>query len=126
MFFGVIHPLYITSWGKLLVGLLTDVFRRAANPPAHIRRLPSRTITAASDLLSQKTDILHNHSYRIARDRRFRFGSSAKHVQDFHLIPLFRNKDACPSPYRVGSRICHKAGYHIQFSIVLFIRLYQN
>ena len=30
---------------------------------------------------------------------------AAKHVQEFHLIPLFRNKDACPLPD--GSRVAH-------------------
>lgn len=34
----------------------------------------------------------------------FAAAPAAKHVQEFHLIPLFRNKDACPirSPNRVA------------------------
>ena len=76
-------------------------------PPTHIRRLPSEVHGTASDLLSQKTDMLHNHSYGIARGVSFRSGHlSAKHVQDSHLIPLFKqNKDACP--IRKAERVAH-------------------
>ena len=35
----------------------------------------------------------------------FATAPAAKHVQEFHLIPLFRNKDACPLPD--GSRVAH-------------------
>ena len=36
----------------------------------------------------------------------FAAASAAKHVQDFHLIPLFsRNKDACP--LRKPDRVAH-------------------
>lgn len=35
----------------------------------------------------------------------FAAAPAAKHVQEFHLIPLFRNKDACPLPD--GSRVAH-------------------
>ena len=45
----------------------------------------------------------------------FATAPAAKHVQEFHLIPLFRNKDACPLPDGVGSRICHKSRIHIKF-----------
>ena len=45
----------------------------------------------------------------------FAAAPAAKHVQEFHLIPLFRNKDACPLLTGVGSRICHKSRIHIKF-----------
>ncbi len=46
----------------LSVGLLTHMFRYCS-VPTYILRLPGRAITAASDLLSQKKDVLHAYSY---------------------------------------------------------------
>ena len=75
--------------GSLPVGLLTDVSRRP-QPPLPVHRLPSPSLRA-SDLLSQKMNALHDHSYGASAET-----TAAVHVQDSHLIPLFSNKDACP------------------------------
>ena len=46
----------------------------------------------------------------------FAAGPAVKHVQDFHLIPLFsRTRMRVRSPPGTGSRICHKS--RMQYSI---------
>lgn len=97
--------------GQLLVGLLTDVSRRAFARHRVPVAFPAKPITAASDLLSQKTDMLHNHSYRIARCLSFRLGTGSKTCPGFSPDSLVqRNKDACPVRFLgAGSRICHKS-----------------
>ena len=77
----------------------------------HTRRLPSSAITAASDLLSQKTDMLHNHSYTIACGRRFRTDRHCKRCPGISPDSLVKAKQGCVSKpeNRNGSRICHKS-----------------
>ena len=91
--------------GELLVGLLTDVSRWFHTTIAYPS--PSQlTTTAASDLLSQKTDKLHNHSYRIARCRSFRRGFCYKTCPGLSPDSLVQqNKDACP--FHDVERVAH-------------------
>ena len=49
----------------------------------------------------------------------FATAPAAKHVQEFHLIPLFRNKDACPLPD--GSRVAHLPQKPVIDSFFIFV-----
>ena len=92
--------------GKLSVGLLTDVSRRSQNRPRRSAAFPAKPLQSASDLLSQKTDRLHNHSYRIARGRSFRRGPCCKTCPGLSPDSLVQlNKDACP--FRTAERVAH-------------------
>ena len=61
-------------------------------------------------------DLLHKHSYRIARSRSFRRGSCCETCSGLSPDSLVQlNKDACPFHQGNGSRICHKSRSNIQF-----------
>ena len=45
----------------------------------------------------------------------FAAAPAAKHVQEFHLIPLFSEQEYVSRPTGTGSRICHKSRIHIKF-----------
>ena len=49
----------------------------------------------------------------------FAAAPAAKHVQEFHLIPLFRNKDACPVPD--GNRVAHLPQKPVIDSFFIFV-----
>ena len=56
-------------------------------------RMPSAPLGFLSGPFSQKTDILHNHSYGIARRRRFRCGSCCKTCTGISPDSLVQPKD---------------------------------
>ena len=78
-------------------------------------RMPSAPLGFLSGPFSQKTDILHNHSYGIARRRRFRCGSCCKTCTGISPDSLVQpNKDACPLRHSgTGRAFATKAGYSL-------------
>ena len=84
-------------------------------------RMPSAPLGFLSGPFSQKTDILHNHSYGIARRRRFRCGSCCKTCTGISPDSLVQpNKDACPLRHsgtgrafatKAGSSLCSCLGF---------------
>ena len=91
--------------GKLLVGLLTDVFRRGHPRQRIPAAFPAKPLQPPVTCFRRKRIHSTITAIELHVPAAFAAAPAAKHVQEFHLIPLFRNKDACPVPD--GNRVAH-------------------